>query len=443
MADEMTHRESQPAPAAAIDALPDDPGVLKTLLREQAEALEALTLQVASMAPAEGEGEFWHERLQHFQRLQTLGVLTGGIAHEFNNLLAAMLGFAELTQPLLPPNSPAQHNLQEVCNAGQRAREVIRQTLDYSRSPSAVTEPLPYAPLVEEVLSLLRVFLPKTIDIDDSIADDVGAVLADPAGLRQILMNLCINAAHALGDSGRIDVAVDRCQADGALLAQHPQLQPGDYIRLCVQDNGHGMAPDVLDRIFEPFFSTKTTAQGAGLGLSIANRLVSAYGGAIAVQSAPDAGAAFTVYLPRAAAPADTTPQATKLGPPGKGSILLIDDEAILAQLGQRLLQRLGYSVETCTHPKEALDRFREAPQHFDLVITDLTMPEMNGVQLIAILRVIRPDLPVILCTGFGYTLDDEALEDLGVDALLHKPIETPELARSVQAALQRRAASS
>ena len=442
MADETTHRESPPPSSAAIDALPDDPEVLKSLLREQAEALEALTLQVASMGPSESEGGFCHERLQHFQRLHTLGVLTGGIAHEFNNILAAMLGFTEITQPLVPPDSPAQHNLQEVYNAGQRARDVIRQTLNYSRSTSAVTEPLPYAPLVKDILSLLRVSLPKTIDIHEAIADDIGAVLADPAGLYQILMNLCINAAHALGNSGRIEVAVERCQADDALLARRPQLQPGDYIRLCVRDDGHGMAPEVLDRIFEPFFSTKTTAQGAGLGLSVVNRLVSAYGGAIEAQSAPDAGAAFTVYLPRAAAPAAAASKAAPLGPPGKGTILLIDDEVMLAQLGQRLLQRLGYDVEACTHPKEALDRFREAPQHFDLVITDLTMPEMSGAQLINILRVIRPDLPVLLCTGFGHTLDDGALEDLGVAALLHKPIETPELARCVQAALQRRAAS-
>ena len=351
MADETTNRESPSPSLAAIDALPDDPEVLKALLREQAEALEALTLQVAAMAPSESEGELWHERLLHFQRLHTLGVLAGGIAHEFNNILAAMLGFTEITWPLVPPDSPAQHNLQEVYSAGQRARGVIRQTLNYSRSTSAVTEPLPYAPLVKDILGLLRVSLSKTIDIHEAIADDAGDVLADPAGLHQILMNLCINAAHALGNSGRIEVVVEPCQADDALLAQHPQLQPGDYIRLCVQDDGHGMAPEVLDRIFEPFFSTKTTAQGAGLGLSIVNRLVSAYGGAIAVQSAPDAGAVFTVYLPRAAAPA-AAPKAAPFGPRGKGNILLIDDEAMLAQLGQRLLQRLGYHVEGL-HPSQ------------------------------------------------------------------------------------------
>jgi signal transduction histidine kinase len=412
--------------------LSNDPEILKALLREQAEAFEALTQQVEATARSEGQTGFRDEQLQHFHRLQTLGTLAGGMAHEFNNILAAMLGFTEITQTLLPPDSPAQCNLQEVYTAGQRAREVIRQTLSYSRSATTVSKPLAYAPLVTEVLGLLRASLPKTIEIRDEIAADVGAVLADPASMHQILMNLCTNAAHALNAGGLIDVKVDTQQIEGALAAQHPSLPPGDYIRLRVQDNGQGISPSILDRIFDPFFTTKTAAEGTGLGLSIVHRIVSMYHGAITVDSTPGTGTTFAVYLPHVIESTATSPQAGKLSPHGKGRILLVDDEVMLAQVGQHILERLGYTVEVSTNPKEAIDCFRNAPHRFDLVITDLTMPDMNGIQVITILKVIRPNIPVVLSTGFGHTLDEEALAALGVNALLLKPIETLELAKTV-----------
>lgn len=430
MGESTSHRDSLSVllEPIAIDALPNDPNVLKELLRHQAEALEALSLP-----------------LQHFHRLQALGALTGGIAHEFNNILVAMLGFTEITQSLLPQESPARHNLEEIYTAGQRAREIIRQTLSYSRSATTVSQPLDYAPLVTEVIGLLRASLPKTIEIRDEIAPDVGAVLADPASMHQILMNLCTNAAHALDAGGRIDVKADIHQVDDAFAAPHhvvqpTSLQPGAYIRLQVQDDGHGIAPEILDRIFDPFFTTKAAAEGTGLGLAIVNRIVTTYHGAIAVDSIPGTGSIFTVYLPHAAATAEVPLQGGKRSPQGKGNILLVDDEAMLAQVGRHILERLGYMVDMCTNPKDALSLFRNAPERFDLVITDLTMPNMSGVQLIAILRVIRPHIPVILCTGFGHMLDEEALEDLGVNALLIKPIETPELAATVHRVLSQAA---
>jgi signal transduction histidine kinase/ActR/RegA family two-component response regulator len=443
MGESTSHREPRPLSLASIDALPNDPQVLKARLRDQTEAFEALARRLDATAHAEGETGFRDEQLQHFHRLQTLGTLAGGIAHEFNNILAVMLGFTEITQPLLPPDSPARHNLQEVYIAGQRAREMIRQTLSYSRSSTTVSTPVAYALLVTEVLGLLRAVLPKTIEIREEIAPDVGAVFADPASMYQILMNLCTNAAHALNAGGCIDVKVDTLQLDEDLVAQHPQLQPGRYIRLRVQDNGHGISPEMLNHIFEPFFTTKTADQGTGLGLAIVNRIVNTYHGAIAVESIPGTGTTFTVYLPHTTESTATATAVGRLGPRGKGHILLVDDEVMLAQVGQRLLERLGYSVDTCTNPNEAMSCFRAAPHQFDLVITDLTMPDMNGVQLITILRVIRPDMPVILCTGFGHTLDEEALEALGVNALLHKPIETPELAETVHRVLNGHAPNS
>ncbi len=201
-----------------MDTLPNDPETLKALLREQTEAFEALTQRVEAIARAEATTGLRDEQIQHFHRLQTLGALAGGVAHGFNNILAAMLGFTEIAQTLLPPDSPAQSNLQEVQTAGQRAREIIRQTLNYSRCATTVSQPLPYAPLVTDILGLLRAALPKTVEIHEEIAADVGAVLADPASMYQLLINLCTNAAHALGSGGRIDVKVDTQQADDALV---------------------------------------------------------------------------------------------------------------------------------------------------------------------------------------------------------------------------------
>lgn len=311
---------------ASIDTLPNDPEILKARLREQTEAFEALTQQVMA---ARSDGGWREEQLQHFHRMQTLGTLTGGIAHEFNNIIAAMLGFTEITQMLLSPDSPARSNLQEVYTAGQRAREIIRQTLSYSRSATTVSTPLAYAPLVTEVIGILRAALPKTIDIHDEIAADVDAVLADPASMHHLLINLCTNAAHALGTHGRMDVKVDIQQVDGNSVAHPPSLPPGDYIRLRVQDHGPGIPPELLDRIFEPFFTTKAATQGTGLGLTIVDRIASMYHGAIAVDSTPGTGTTFAVYLPHVTTSATAPTQDTSRSPHGKGRILLIDDEVI------------------------------------------------------------------------------------------------------------------
>lgn len=421
MGESTSHQDWQPPSPAAIETLPNDPEALQALWREQTDM-----------------GRF-HEQLQQFHRLQGLGALAEGIVHEFNNILAAMLGFTEITLPLLPTDSPAQHNLQSVYTAGQRARAIIRQTLNYSRAATTVSQPWDYAPMVTEVLGLLRASLPKTVEIREEIASDVGAILADPASMQQLLINLCTNAAHALEAPGFVDVKVDICPRDEALAAQHPSLPPGDYIRLRVQDNGCGVPPESLDRIFDPFFTTKASTKGMGLGLTIVNRIVATYQGAIAVESTLGNGTTFTVYLPHASASTSTVSQAETRIAQGKGNFLLVDDEIMLAQVSKHLLERLGYTVEVYTSSKEAVERFRQAPHHYDLVITDLTMPEMNGVQLITVLKVIRPNIQIILCTGFGHTLDEETLEALGVNALLLKPIETPELAETVQQVLQSR----
>ena len=298
MGDLTRHRHTPLPSSASIDALSDDPAMLKALLRQQTEAFEALAEEAASFARPAGDAGFQAEQLQHLHRFYTLGTLTGGLAHEFNNILAAMLGFTEITKTVLPPDSPAQLHLQEVQTAGQRARELIRQALNYSRSAATASTPLAYAPLVSETLGLLRASLPKTIEIRDEITADVGDVLADPASMYQLLVNLCTNAAHALSASGLIEVKVDTCREDQVPAPVEVEAS-GTYIRLRIRDHGQGMTPEILERAFDPFFTTKAAHEGTGLGLTIVKRIVETYHGAIAVDSAPDTGTTVIVYLPQ------------------------------------------------------------------------------------------------------------------------------------------------
>jgi PAS domain S-box-containing protein len=370
------------------------------------------------------------EDLKQFQKMQSIGTLASGIAHEFNNILAAMLGYTELSQDDLPQQSPAWHNLQAVRTAGMRAKELVRQILAFSRQQPMERQPVPYGPLVKEVLSLLRVSLPKTIDIHQHIDCDAGHVIADRTQIHQIIMNLCSNAEHAMRQTGGVlEIRVDTAEVDGMFAAQHSPLQPGPHIRLSIRDSGYGIPAEVLERIFDPFFTTKDVGQGTGMGLAIVHGIVSSHGGAITVESTVGVGTVFTIYLPCIAAPAELKTHDVKTPVPhGKGRILLVDDEAMLTRVAESMLTRLGYEVESVLSPSEAIIAFQAEPDRFDLIITDQTMPKMTGVQLAAALRQLRPDIPVILCTGFSETMDAEQAYALGINAFLMKPLELREL---------------
>ena len=380
------------------------------------------------------------EDLKQFQKMQSIGTLASGIAHEFNNILAAMLGYTELTQDDLPQQSPAWHHLQAVRTAGMRAKELVlriangssvdsaecaklaalkpptdfcrgvrvRQILAFSRQQPMERQPVPYGPLVKEVLHLLRVSLPKTIDIHQYIDCEAGYVIADRTQMHQIIMNLCSNAEHAMRQtSGELEIRVDTAEVEGMFAAQHSPLQPGPHIRLSIRDSGYGVPAEVLERIFDPFFTTKDVGQGTGMGLAIVHDIVSSQGGVITVESTLGVGAAFTLYLSCITAPAEfKTHGAETPVPYGKGRIPLVDDEAMLTRVAESMLTRLGYEVESVLNPSEAIITFQAALDHFDLIITDQTMLQMTNVQLAAALRQLRPDIPVILCTGFSETMD-------------------------------------
>jgi nitrogen-specific signal transduction histidine kinase/CheY-like chemotaxis protein len=381
------------------------------------------------------------EQLLQAQKMEAIGTLAGGIAHDFNNILQAILGYTELALGDMPPTSAVQQSLQQVRTAGIRARDLVQRILAFSRRTAAARYPVYLHVLVQETLTLLRASLPSTITIRQHLTQDAGAVLADATQMHQVLMNLCANAEYAMRQTGGVlEVRLEAVEVEATGVGTTLDLSPGLYVRLTVRDTGPGIAPDVRPRIFEPFFTTKGPDEGTGMGLSVVHGIVTSHGGTIAVTGAPGQGATFEVYLPRfiavLAAPASP---AEDLPLRGQGCVLLVEDEAMLARVGQAHLERLNYEVVTCLSSVEALEAFRAAPQRFDLVITDQTMPQMTGDALAQVLRRIRPDIPIILCTGFSHTMDPDSARTLGIDAWLAKPWQARELATTIQRVLDER----
>jgi len=381
-------------------------------------------------------------QLRQAQKMQAIGTLAGGIAHDFNNILSAILGYAELALDEVEQGSAVWNDLQGTLTAGRRARDLVQQILTFSRQPELARTAIQLHWLVEEALALLRAALPSTITIRPCIDRNAGAVLADPTQMQQVLINLCTNAAHAMREAGGvIEVRLEPIEVAVDIPAIAPDLKAGAYVRLTVQDTGHGMAPAILERIFEPFFTTKGMGEGTGMGLAVVHGIITNHDGVMTVESAPGQGSTFTVYLPRSDHPGTAALPTEEPISGGKERILFVDDEAALVHVGRAMLQRLGYRVVVCTSSSEALETFRTAAHSFDLVITDRTMPMLTGEALVRELRQIRPDVPIILCTGFSCPVTPEQLRALRVDAFLLKPVMADEWARVIRQVLERRAA--
>jgi PAS domain S-box-containing protein len=375
------------------------------------------------------------------QKMAAIGTLAGGIAHDFNNILSAILGFADLTRDAVRQDSTAWFHLQEVLKAGRRAKHLVQQILAFSRQTATTRQPLCLRALLGEALPLLRALLPTTIAIQSHVAQDIGPVLADPTQMHQVLLNLCSNAEFAMRmTGGTLTLGVDVVDVDEAFLTQHPTLLPGPYVRLTVQDTGCGMDVTTLERIFEPFYTTKEVGEGTGMGLAVVHGIVTSHNGMITVKSSPGQGSNFAIYLPRMTTPAERQTSVEETVPLGHGSVLFVDDEEALARLGQELLQRLGYEVVSSTSSTQALAVFQSMPQHFDLVVTDQTMPQMTGERLAQELRRIRPDIPIILCTGFSHVMNATKAQALGIDAFCMKPLVAQELALTIRQVLAHRA---
>ena len=379
-------------------------------------------------------------QLRQAQKMEALGTLAGGIAHDFNNILTAILGYTELALFNIPAESPTWHHLQAVRRAGQRAAALVQQILTFSRRTEQERTPTQLQLLIQETLQFLRATLPTTIALQQDLDNSVGTVLADSVQIHQVLLNLCTNAAHAMRETGgELHVRLEAIRLPTEDASPPPGLGAGPYVRLTVRDTGHGMPPEIRERIFEPFFTTKGPAEGTGMGLSVVHGIIASHGGAITVDSAPRHGTTVMVYLPQSAQlpVARTRPEVPV--PQGRECILFVDDEEALAYLGHALLTELGYEVVALTSSIEALAVFQAAPEHFDLVITDHTMPQLTGEALAQALRYIRPHLPIILCTGFSETITAEKAQTLGIDAFCLKPFVLQDLGHTIRRVLRQR----
>ena len=377
-------------------------------------------------------------QLRQSQKMESVGTLAGGIAHDFNNILGVIIGCSELVLQNMPDGANPRKDMETVLEAALRAKSLVSQILTFSRQREGELRPLVLAPLVKEVTKFLRATLLVIIEMRVDTQGSEGAVLADPIQIQQIVMNLCTNAAHAMGaEGGELNISLSDLDLDRDAVSRIPELSAGPYVKLSVADTGCGIPKELLHRIFDPFFTTKKVGEGTGLGLSVVHGIVKKLSGAVFVDSTVNRGTVFTVFLPRLDHPdiEITAEQVSEL-PTGEERILLVDDEAVLAAILQRILSGLGYHVETRTRGAKALERFRDHPHRYDLLVADHTMPGMTGTLLIEAVRKIRPDLPVILCTGLKDRRMEIAAEAVGVDRMLVKPIRRDELALSIREVL-------
>jgi PAS domain S-box-containing protein len=382
------------------------------------------------------ERKGFEARLRQTQKMESIGTLAGGIAHDFNNILSAIMGYTELALDSVEQDSQLYNNLQEVFHAGNRAKYLVKQILTFSRQTELERKPIQVRHIVNEALKLLRSSLPTTIEVRRNIQSDALA-MADPTQIHQILMNLCTNAEHAMREKGGVlKVELEDVEHNEDFTASHPNMKPGAYINLTIGDTGHGMPPDVLERIFDPFFTTKETGEGTGMGLSVVHGIIGSYGGAITAYSEPGQGSTFKVYLPIIERHKEPRAKAEESIPIGSECILFVDDESALANLGKQTLESLGYDVEIRTGSIEALKLFKNQPDRFDLVITDMTMPNMTGEDLAQELMRIKPNIPIILCTGFSAKIDDQKANAMGIRAFVLKPIVKQAIATTVRKVL-------
>jgi PAS domain S-box-containing protein len=377
-------------------------------------------------------------QLQQAQKMEAIGTLAGGIAHDFNNILGAIIGCAEVAMAELPASSRAHSDLERVLSSGQRARRLVQQILTFSRQSENDRRPLRLRSIIKETVKFLRASLPATVEIVTTFLEDNWLVLADPVQIQQILLNLSSNGAHAIGSSGGIlEIRLESRSLSEAEAESIGGISSGDYLLLSVRDSGHGMSGVVLDRIFDPFFTTKGIGEGTGLGLSVVHGIVTDLGGRMFVESSPGKGSVFHIYLARGEkGRGDDGVLPVVPGSFNSERILLVDDEVYLAEAMGKNLRQLGYRVDVHVRSTTVLESFSREADSYDAVICDLTMPRMRGDELVRKIRVIRPDIPIILCTGYSDSISADGAR-LGLHAILYKPVLKWQLAQCLADVLQ------
>jgi len=412
-----------------------------TLLRNEEKKLIGLlgiTRDITERKKAAEEKKRLEMQLAQAQKLESIGTLAGGIAHDFNNILSAIIGFSELARDELPPDNHTRDKIDEVLKASDRAKDLVKQILTFSRQVDVKQRPLAVHLIVREVVRLLRSAIPSTILIEQDIDLDSGSVLADPTEIHQVVMNLCANAYHAMQNThGTLTISLNKVILGNEISLVNPDLVEGAYVKLEIRDTGCGMDESIIHRIFDPFFTTKEKGHGTGLGLSIVHGIVKNLGGAISVTSNPGSGSVFEVFLPQFGIDVVEETNDPELIPEGNGeSILLVDDEVAITEFGKIMLEEIGYSVTTYTSSTEAFKAFCNDPCVFDVVITDQTMPEMRGDQLALEILKVRHDIPVIVITGYSEIFDSQGASSSGIKEIIHKPFSRRKIAKAIHRVL-------
>ena len=413
---------------------------VRTIQFGEEECMIAVASDITELKRAQEEKKKLETQLQHAQKMEAIGTLAGGVAHDFNNLLGIITGNVELALDTVPESNQARFNLDEIRKASWRARDVVRQLLSFARKTTFERKPTKIIPVIRESIQLLRATIPTNIEIRQNITNANDTVLADQTQIQQVLINLITNAYHALVETGGIiEIGIQEIVLKANSFSSTFDLIPGKYLEIMVSDTGQGIAPKVIDRIFDPYFTTKGVGKGSGMGLSVVHGIIKSHSGAISVKSKIGKGTTFIILLPVIEKEAVQHAEPDEVFPTGSENILFVDDEEAMTHVGRNRLEGLGYHVETRTNPVEALELFHRNQDLFDLVITDMTMPQMTGDRLVKEILKIRPDMPTILCTGFSENIDEEKAKEIGVCQYIEKPFNRSVLASTVRKALDER----
>ncbi|HPF05321.1 MAG TPA: response regulator, partial [Spirochaetota bacterium] len=401
-------------------------------------AMIGIAIDIDEKIKAQMEHERIQNQLWQAQKLEAVGTLAGGIAHDFNNILTAILGYTDLAISDIRDGEDAEESLLQVKSASLRAKDLVRQILTLSRNGDNVKKPGRLAPIIEDVMNLVKVGISPLIKIVLTNHSGERLVLCDQTQIHQVILNLCTNANYAMKDrGGELAINVSDITIDSTFADLH-KVDPGEYILITVTDTGTGMNRDIVERIFDPFFTTKALGIGTGLGLSVARGIILDHGGFITAESEEDKGTKFSVYLPVYSGSEVEIPAVSPDAeiPGGNERLLIVDDEHVIAEMTRLLFQKLGYTIQTAPGGDEALEIFNSDPYNFDLIITDQVMPGMSGLELTREIKKIRPEIPVILCTGYSDIAEPVKAKELGVNEFLSKPVLTEDLAGAIRRVL-------
>ena len=400
-------------------------------------AIQGIARDITGRKQSEEQKHKLEALLQQSQKMEAVGTLAGGIAHDFNNILAIILGNAELASADVPDWNPASESLKEIRRASIRAKDMVHQLLAFSRKSDEESKPIDIAPIIKESMKMLRSAIPTSVEFKQHISDNSYSVMGDATQINQIVMNLVTNAADAMSEEGGLlEMTLEKIILQEEKACFDWVLSPGPYVRLRTRDTGEGVEPKIMDRIFDPYYTTKEVGKGTGMGLSVIHGIVKRHGGGIRVESKPGKGTLFEIYFPALEKTEEEEKEPEEEIKGGSERILFVDDEEPMVNLYRRHLERLGYDVKSTTKPVEALEWFKADPDQFDVIITDMTMPRMTGDRLAAEVLKIRPNMPVIICTGYSERMSAKKAEALGVRKYIEKPIDLRNLASSLREVL-------